>query len=56
MYNRNGSPKRLSAAFGRGPAQSVSVGPDMQKLFEKGELNRGDFENELKKAGVNLID
>lgn len=49
------SPSGFSAAFGRGPVQSVSVGPNMKKLFESGELSREDFEKELKALGIKLI-
>ena len=53
--NRGWSPTGLSAAFGRGSVQSISVGPNMKKMFESGELSRDDFENELKNLGIKLI-
>ena len=53
--NRGWCPAGLSAAAGRGSVQSVSVGPNMKKIFESGELSREEFENELKKLGIKFI-
>lgn len=48
------SPSGLSEAFGRGPVQSITVGPNMKRMFENGKLNREDFENEMKALGIKL--
>ena len=53
--NRGWSPAGFSAAFRRGPVQSISVGPNMKKMFDNGELSREDFEKELKAMGIELI-
>ena len=53
--NRGWSPAEFSAAFGRGPVQSVSVGPNMKRMFESGKWSREEFEKELKALGIKLI-
>lgn len=48
------SPGGLSEALGRGPVQSISVGPNMKRMLESGELSREEFEKELKALGIKL--
>ena len=49
------SPHGLSRHMGRGVPPSISIGPNLKRMFENGEMNRAEFEQSLKKLGVKLI-
>lgn len=34
----------------------VSIGPNMKKMFESGELDRKDIEKQMKKLGITIVD
>lgn len=50
------SPSGLSDHYGRRVPDSISIGPNMQKMIENGEIDRDEFESRLKAIGINLID
>ncbi|MBQ7491858.1 MAG: hypothetical protein IJT76_04595 [Clostridia bacterium] len=53
--NGGWSPNDLSRSFGRRP-ENISIGPNLKKLFESGEMDRTKFEKRLKELGIKLSD
>lgn len=50
------SPAELVRLSPPGPIKSISVGPNMKKMFASGEMNREEFEKLLNEMGVVLDD
>lgn len=50
------SPHDLSRKMGNGRPQSISIGPNMKKMFEIGEMDRGEFEQKMKELGIKVLD
>ena len=47
-------PDELSRGSAAGIPETVSIGPNMKKLFEEGKMDRAEFEQELRKLGIKL--
>ena len=50
------SPEDLSGRASLDKPKFLFVGPNMKKLFETGELDREDFERQLREEGIELIE
>ena len=50
------SPHELSRMMGRGKPQSISIGPNMKKMFESGEMDRAKFEQKMKELGIDILE
>ena len=48
-------PHDLFRATNSGLPKSISIGPNLQKLFDSGEMDREEFENGLRQMGIKLI-
>ena len=48
-------PHDLFRATNSGLPKSISIGPNLQKLFDSGEMDREEFENSLRQMGIKLI-
>ena len=48
-------PYDLFRATNSGLPKSISIGPNLQKLFDSGEMDREEFENGLRQMGIKLI-
>ena len=50
------SPRDLSRYMGGGKPQSISIGPNMKKMFESGEMDRAEFEKKMKELGIEITE
>ena len=50
------SPFEMSRQFGHGKPTSISIGPNMKKMFESGDMDRAEFERMMKGLGINITD
>ena len=47
-------PDELARGGTSGLPETISIGPNMKKLFEEGEMDQAAFEQQLKKLGIKL--